>query len=98
MVQMATMDSGGIPRAAQGYAAVIGGGRGDGAVVPASEEDGERKEVVREHQCHTTRAADALMRMERPYVALAMCEWQKQQHSEIGMVALAHLRRDLQWS
>jgi hypothetical protein len=61
-------------------------------------EDGERKEVVREHQCHTTRAADALMRMERPYVALAMCEWQKQQHSEIGMVALAHLRRDLQWS
>jgi hypothetical protein len=39
-----------------------------------------------------------LMRMERPCVALAMCKWRKQKHSEIGMVVLAHLRRDLQRS
>ena len=47
---------------------------GGGTSVLVNEEGRERKEVVREHQCHTTRAADALMRMEMPYVALAMCE------------------------
>ena len=45
-----------------------------GVAILVNEEGGERKEVVRKHQCHTTRAADALMRMERPYVALATCE------------------------
>ena len=47
---------------------------GGGTAVSVNEEGRLRKEVVRKHQCHTTRAADALMRMERPYVALATCE------------------------
>ena len=34
---------------------------GGGAAVPVNEEGGERKEVVRKHQCHTTKAVDALM-------------------------------------
>ena len=65
---------------------------GGGTAVPMNEEGGERKEVVRKHQCHTTRAADALMRMERPCVALATCEQWRRQHTERGMVARTHLQ------
>ena len=71
---------------------------GGGTAVPMNEEGGERKEVVRKHQCHTTRAADALMRMERPCVALATCERRRRHHIEMGMVMSVHLRRDLQRS
>jgi hypothetical protein len=49
--------------------------RGDGAAVLASEEDIERKEVVHEHQHHTPSTAAVLVRMERPCVSLATCEW-----------------------
>ena len=71
---------------------------GGGAAVSMNEEGGERKEVVHMHQCHTTRAANALMRMERPYVALATCKRQRRLHTEMAMVASARLRRDLQRS
>jgi hypothetical protein len=48
--------------------------RGDGAAVLASEEDRGRKEVVHEHQRHTSSTATVLVRMERPCASLATCE------------------------
>ena len=58
--------------------------RGDSAAVPTNEGDGERKEVVREHQWHTTSTTEALVRMGRPYVTLATCVPQRQHHSTMA--------------
>ena len=55
------------------YAAVAGVDPGNGAVIIASEEDREGREVVREHQCHTTSIAEVSVRRERPWRKLATC-------------------------
>ena len=51
---------------------------GDRATVLTNERDRERKEVVREHQWHNTSTSEALVRMGRLCVTLAMCaRWRR---------------------
>ena len=58
--------------------------RGDSAVVPTNKGDGEKKEVVREHQWHTSSTTEVLVRMGRHYVMLATCAQRRRRHGRVS--------------
>ena len=58
--------------------------RGNSTAVPTNEGDGERKEVVREHQWHTSSTTEVLVRMGRHYVMLATCAQRRRRHGRIS--------------
>jgi hypothetical protein len=67
--------------------------RDGGAAILPSEEDGGRKEVVREHQWLTTRTAEVLVRTGRSRVVLATCAVKRTATHQAGKTVSRRHRR-----